>query len=563
MLLAREIMGANEKALPGAERAMAVVNVQGQRKRQGLKREGSSSSSASTSSASGGAVVDRMDITSIVDTEGIVGVPLRTVAGKRSREVDDADVQRCEDDYEEEEDGRVDLDVIAGRMTLEDLMCGQVKRNGVAPKRRRVAPGAQQLIRRDSVQALIEAASAAGLVGLPTPLPSPQDAIVGTSPGEVEATMGFTAPAVRTQKTAAASRVSIAALCGMDDSVQERTLIKGDLVAEAAAVVKPKRKKVHCVLDVNHVFSAPSTAAPVAAKAHAVIATYKSSKSSHKKHSRDRAPTSSSATGSSPLTELPSTSSTPSRHDPNDTDWSPAKPRFTRNPSEPIAFDALPPLPTKPSKFKKHHHTSSPSTGPVPAPASTRPTSHTPKTRAPPTKHAKPLPSFLGGGPLILHPTLNLFLRVPMHPLFAVPHTSTIPEVVWRGAPLTITATASRVGDLCAEERTVCETLRMMPAQYLEVKECLLANVVVRGPFKKRDAQGWFRIDVNKTNKLYDWFFAVGWIKAATVEWERRERVRAQGGDEALLAEVANDVVREPFKRPAFLGEKVEGEHFG
>jgi hypothetical protein len=40
---------------------------------------------------------------------------------------------------------------------------------------------------------------------------------------------------------------------------------------------------------------------------------------------------------------------------------------------------------------------------------------------------------------------------------------------------------------------------------YFEIKETLLSTVVVRGPYKKRDAQGWFRIDVNKTNKLYDW----------------------------------------------------------
>ncbi len=64
---------------------------------------------------------------------------------------------------------------------------------------------------------------------------------------------------------------------------------------------------------------------------------------------------------------------------------------------------------------------------------------------------------------------------------------------------------------LTPEEIQTCRILRLSPAQYLHIKATML-KAVMKGPFKKRDAQGWFRIDVNKTNKLYDWFYHLGWI---------------------------------------------------
>jgi hypothetical protein len=51
---------------------------------------------------------------------------------------------------------------------------------------------------------------------------------------------------------------------------------------------------------------------------------------------------------------------------------------------------------------------------------------------------------------------------------------------------------------LTAEEVTICSTLRILPDQYLHIKETILVQVEKRGPFKKRDAKSWFRIDVNK-----------------------------------------------------------------
>ena len=51
---------------------------------------------------------------------------------------------------------------------------------------------------------------------------------------------------------------------------------------------------------------------------------------------------------------------------------------------------------------------------------------------------------------------------------------------------------------LTAEELTISSTLRVLPAQYMHIKETMLGQVMKRGAFKKRDAKSWFRIDVNK-----------------------------------------------------------------
>ena len=66
--------------------------------------------------------------------------------------------------------------------------------------------------------------------------------------------------------------------------------------------------------------------------------------------------------------------------------------------------------------------------------------------------------------------------------------------------------------DLTPEELRTCATMRMYPAQYLHVKKTMISAVHHRDFFNKRDAQFWFRMDVNKTCMLYDWFKACGWI---------------------------------------------------
>ncbi|KAH6571447.1 hypothetical protein BASA60_007159 [Batrachochytrium salamandrivorans] len=47
---------------------------------------------------------------------------------------------------------------------------------------------------------------------------------------------------------------------------------------------------------------------------------------------------------------------------------------------------------------------------------------------------------------------------------------------------------------LTAEEVGICSTLRILPDQYMHIKEVILTQVERRGPFKKRDAKSWFRL---------------------------------------------------------------------
>ncbi|KAJ3177222.1 hypothetical protein HK101_010309 [Irineochytrium annulatum] len=162
---------------------------------------------------------------------------------------------------------------------------------------------------------------------------------------------------------------------------------------------------------------------------------------------------------------------------------------------------------------------------------------------------------FLGGGAVVLHPHLNVFLRVSMHPLFSTPDsltplTATVPSATAAPTtssavqkPLDIPATATRLGELCAEERRVCGAVGVLPKHYLEVKEALLAAIVVRGPVMRRDAVRWFVIDGGRAGRLFDWFNECGWLRKASKEWERRERIRIARGDAALLEEVKDEVV--------------------
>ncbi|KAJ3182353.1 Transcriptional adapter ada2 [Geranomyces variabilis] len=91
--------------------------------------------------------------------------------------------------------------------------------------------------------------------------------------------------------------------------------------------------------------------------------------------------------------------------------------------------------------------------------------------------------------------------------------TKGAPHVTWnKGDALHIPANSPGYDLLSREELRTCRTLRLVPESYLKIKAILLGAREQRGAFKKRDAQKWCRIDVNKTGKLYDWFSALGWL---------------------------------------------------
>lgn len=68
--------------------------------------------------------------------------------------------------------------------------------------------------------------------------------------------------------------------------------------------------------------------------------------------------------------------------------------------------------------------------------------------------------------------------------------------------PLAISDEMPGYFSLTIEELKTCGTLRITPQQYLEIKKTMLTAVIAYGPFKKREAQTWFRIDVNKARMI-------------------------------------------------------------
>ncbi|KAJ3327298.1 Transcriptional adapter ada2 [Gonapodya sp. JEL0774] len=98
-------------------------------------------------------------------------------------------------------------------------------------------------------------------------------------------------------------------------------------------------------------------------------------------------------------------------------------------------------------------------------------------------------------------------------PIHTEESTRGAPSVTWnKGCPIKISPQAECYSLLTTQEIKLCETIRMMPKQYLHVKSVMLGNRAKHGFFKKLDAKKWFKIDVNKTGKIYDWFSALGWI---------------------------------------------------
>ena len=94
--------------------------------------------------------------------------------------------------------------------------------------------------------------------------------------------------------------------------------------------------------------------------------------------------------------------------------------------------------------------------------------------------------------------------------------------------------------ELTPEEIKVCSTLRFLPSVYLHMKKSMLTAVYTFGPYKKRDAQLWFRVDVNKTSQVYDWFRGLGWIPKTDEEWlDRIKKTTAKAAThhESLIIE--------------------------
>ncbi|KAJ3329369.1 Transcriptional adapter ada2, partial [Gonapodya sp. JEL0774] len=121
-----------------------------------------------------------------------------------------------------------------------------------------------------------------------------------------------------------------------------------------------------------------------------------------------------------------------------------------------------------------------------------------------------------------------------------------VPNVSWKGAPLVIPATAPGFANLSPSEARLCSVLRIWPAQYLFMKSIVIGAKMAGKIVRKAEGKKWFRIDVNKTGRVWDWFGAVGWVGdgAYATSGGVPEAVKEEGM-EVVKKEEAEDVVVE------------------
>jgi transcriptional adapter 2-alpha len=65
---------------------------------------------------------------------------------------------------------------------------------------------------------------------------------------------------------------------------------------------------------------------------------------------------------------------------------------------------------------------------------------------------------------------------------------------------------------LSQQERVLCSNVRILPKQYLLIKDTLLAEHAKTGYLKKGTARSLVKIDVNKTARIFEFFEQCGWI---------------------------------------------------
>eukprot|EP01112_Ceratiomyxa_fruticulosa_P007858 TRINITY_DN2044_c0_g1_i2.p1 TRINITY_DN2044_c0_g1~~TRINITY_DN2044_c0_g1_i2.p1 ORF type:complete len:610 (-),score=146.02 TRINITY_DN2044_c0_g1_i2:192-2021(-) len=69
------------------------------------------------------------------------------------------------------------------------------------------------------------------------------------------------------------------------------------------------------------------------------------------------------------------------------------------------------------------------------------------------------------------------------------------------------------VESLSPKEKTLCSNLRLFPKQYLLIKETIINEHQKTGNLTRQQARLLFKIDVNKTGKVFDFIEDAGWLK--------------------------------------------------
>jgi len=80
-------------------------------------------------------------------------------------------------------------------------------------------------------------------------------------------------------------------------------------------------------------------------------------------------------------------------------------------------------------------------------------------------------------------------------------------NTITEGSPLEVPPDTPLYDLLQKEEIQTCSLLRILPAQYLRIRDILIQGYKKNGYFLKKDAKKWCRgIDVNKVNINYFFF---------------------------------------------------------
>jgi transcriptional adapter 2-alpha len=70
---------------------------------------------------------------------------------------------------------------------------------------------------------------------------------------------------------------------------------------------------------------------------------------------------------------------------------------------------------------------------------------------------------------------------------------------------------------LSEKERQLCLTLQLIPQHYLSIKNKLIKEILAKGYIKENQAKQLIKIDINKTQKIFDFFVSVGWINTHNI----------------------------------------------
>ena len=65
---------------------------------------------------------------------------------------------------------------------------------------------------------------------------------------------------------------------------------------------------------------------------------------------------------------------------------------------------------------------------------------------------------------------------------------------------------------LAARERELCANARVLPAQYLSLKDVMLRDAAAHGFITRAEARSYFRLDPSTSLKIYDLLMAAGWL---------------------------------------------------